>query len=275
MRWSKAFLFGVLFTLLFSAHAFSQANVNEGLETAFIYVDTYNGNDGNPGTVTQPLKTIGASVAMAESNNAGGIGSRVIINPGIYREVLNIAPPNNATSLPITFEAAISGTVIVSGSQAFTGWQVYPGNNNIYTNPWPYSWGLCNTLASGAPPAPDIVLRREMFFVNGQPMTEVLSFGELTAGTFYVNESGGTAYLWPPTGVNMYAAQVEVAVQPTILNVQDQSNLVIRGLTFEYANSCRENPAVIAGSTNPVSNIMFDQDNFFWNKKKKRKEVKK
>ena len=264
----KAFLLVALSTLVFSSMALSQgtgASVNESLETAFIYVDQYNGNDSNPGTITQPLQTIGASVTIAETNNSNGIGSRVIINPGIYREAVTVSPLQNQTSLPITFEAAFNGTAIVSGSEAFVGWQVYAGNNNIYTNSWPYAWGLCNTLAGGAPAAPDIVLRREMVFVNGMPLTEVLSLTEVTVGTFYVNETSGTIYVWPPLGVNMNSAAVEVAVQPTIWAIQGQSNIVVRGLTFEYANPCRENGAVTVTSNNPASNILFDTDNFFWN----------
>src|SRR5579859_1552444 len=244
MRWSKVILLAALSTLTFPLLSRSQAYVNESLETAFIYVDQYNGNDSNPGTVTQPLKTIGASVTKAESNNASGIGSRVIINPGIYRESVTVSPLYNQTSLPITFEAAFNGTAILSGSQPFVGWQIYPGNNNIYTNAWPYAWGLCNTLSSNAPPAPDIVLRREMVFVNGMPLTQVLSFNQLTVGTFYVNESNGTIYMWPPVGVNINAAAVEVAIQPSLMSLQGQSNVVVRGLTFEYANTCRENGAV-------------------------------
>ena len=265
MRSCKILLVAVLFTLGFSSRAFSQASVNENLETAFIYVDQYNGNDSNPGTVTQPLKTIGASVTMAENNNANGIGSRVTIDPGIYREAVTVAPPFYQTSLPITFEAARTGTAIVSGSQVFAGWQTYPANNNIYTNAWPYAWGLCNTGLAGAPPVPDVVMRREMVFVNGMPLTEVLSLNEVTVGTFYVNESNGTIYMWPPTGANMFSATIEVAVQPTLMNIQGQSNLVVRGLTFQYANTCREFGAVSVTANSLASNILFDDDNFFWN----------
>ena len=80
MRCFKYFLIAALSTLSFSSLAFSQATVNENLETATVYVDQFNGNDSNPGTATQPLKTIGASVTMAENNNANSIGTKVIIN---------------------------------------------------------------------------------------------------------------------------------------------------------------------------------------------------
>lgn len=244
--------------------AWSQANVDESLETAFIYVDTVKGSDANPGTKSLPLKTIGAAVSLAETNNKNSIGSRVIINPGTYREVVTVSPLYQNTSLPITFEAFTNGTVYVSGAEQYTGWKVYSGNNQIYTKSWSYSWGLCSNLG-GAPVAPDIVLRREMVFVNGTHLTQVLSLNEVVAGTFYVDETHGTIYVWPPAGVNMSTADVEVATQPTLWTVQGQSNVVVRGLTFEYANTCRTNAAVVVSGAKTISNVLFDTDNFMWN----------
>ena len=263
----RRFFWEVRFLLLLccALPAWSQANVNENLETAFIYVDTVKGSDKNPGTKSLPLKTIGAAVSLAETNNQNSVGSRVIINPGTYREVITVAPPHNSSTLPITFEAATDGTVYISGAQQYTGWKTYSGNSSIYTNSWSYSWGLCNTLSAGAPTAPDIVLRREMVFVNGTHLTQVLSFNELGVGTFYVDEKGKTIYMWPPSGVNVGQADIEVATQPTLWTVQGQSNVVLRGLTFEYANSCRENAAVQVTGYQSVSNVLLDTDNFVWN----------
>src|SRR5579864_655824 len=76
--------------LLLSLQCFSQANVNENLETVSIYVDGVNGSDSNPGTQSKPLKTIGAAASMAVANNHNSIGSRVIINPATYRESITI-----------------------------------------------------------------------------------------------------------------------------------------------------------------------------------------
>lgn len=43
----------------------AEANINEGQETATLYVDVVNGNDNNSGSQSEPLKTIGQSVAVA------------------------------------------------------------------------------------------------------------------------------------------------------------------------------------------------------------------
>lgn len=266
MESCKKLAIAVAFVVTSSIPAWSQANVNEGLETAVLYVDTVNGSDSNPGTATQPLKTIGAAVSIVSTNNINDIGTRVIINPGVYREAVTITTNQQMTSMPATYEAAVNGTVIVSGAQQWTGWQVYSGNRNIYTNTWPYAWGLCPPLA-GAPPAPDIVYRREMLFIDGKNMTQVMALGEVVVGTFYVDETGGTIYVWPPAGTNMSKADVEVPVQSPVWQIQGVSNLIMRGLTFKYGNSCRDTAAVDAVSNPGVydSNILFDSDYFYWN----------
>jgi len=251
---------------VFVSGAFSlargQAKVNEALETTSVYVDGSNGSDSNPGTITAPLKTIGAAVSMAETNNQNSIGTKVIVNPGTYREAVTLSGTHKTTSLPITFQAAINGTVTVSGADVWTGWQPDNTNSAIYTNDWPYAWGLCTASTTG-PPQADVVLRREMVFVNGTLLTEVLAFSEMAPGTFYVDERGGTSYIWPPQGTNMSAATIEVSTRPQVWSIQNQSSVVTRGLTFQYANPCWANGAVVVQGSS--SNILFDTDNFDWN----------
>jgi hypothetical protein len=242
--------------------ASAQATVNESLESAYLYVDATSGSDSNPGTQSKPFKTIGKAASEADTNNHSNIGTLVTINPGTYRETLNFNHEKSDTSMPVTFQAATTGTVIISGSEVYTGWSQYSGNSSIYDTTWSHHWGECAN-ASGCPSAADIVLRREMVAVNGSVMTQVMSLAQMVKGTFFVDESGGLIYVWPPSGTNMGSATVEVATQPTLVNIWEKSNLVFRGLTFQYANSCRANAAVeVTGSS---SNILFDSDTFQWN----------
>jgi hypothetical protein len=251
------------FALLASTLAWSQANVNESLETATLWVDTNRGSDSNPGTQQLPLKTIGYAATLAVANNQAGIGTQVIINPGTYREAITLQYSASDTSLPMTFEAATNGSVIISGADVWTGWQAYSQNGSIYTNAWPYQWGLC-PVDSGIPPfEQNIVLRREMIFVNGTPLTQVLSQSAMVVGTFYVDETGGTVYVWPPTGTNMSTATVEVSTRPNLFLIEEMSNIVLRGLTFQYANTCYKDRAV--GTDEGTTNVLFDGDNFYWN----------
>jgi hypothetical protein len=261
---AKAFTLVVLAaTLLGSSLAWSQANVNESEETATLWVDGSKGSDSNPGTQQLPLKTIGAAAARAYANNQASIGTKVIINPGTYREAITLQQLATNTSLPMTFEAATNGTVIVSGADVWTGWQGYSKNPSIYTQAWPYQWGLC-AVDSGVPPfQQNIVLRREVIFVNGNPLTQVMSLSAMVVSTFYVDEQGGTVYIWPPAGTNMSTAKVEVSTRPSLFMIEGMSNIVLRGLTFEYAGSCYMDEAV--GTTPGTANILFDTDTFDWN----------
>jgi hypothetical protein len=253
--------FGLIFSFLF-VHSliWAQANVNESLEKAWIYVDTKQGSDSNPGTQNQPLKTIGTAASIALSNNRQKIGTRVIINPGTYREAITINGSNRNTDLPITFSAAKPGTVLVSGADVWTGWAK---SNNLYTHAWPYRWGACAAQNPPAPPQQNIILRREMLLINGVSLTQVLSQSAMEPGTFFVNESNSSVSVWPPSGTNMSTANVEVATRPQLFIDQGQSYVVLRGLAFEYANSCRGTAAV--SFTGTATNILVDSSVFIWN----------
>jgi len=198
----------LLLPIFFLGSAFGQANVNEGLETATLYVDTAKGSDSNSGTQSKPLKTIGAAASLAETNNQSSIGTKVIINPGTYRESVTLAYNKRDTSLPITFQAATNGTVIVSGATVYSGWATYSLNNSIYTNSWTNNWGECAQLTS-CPFQQKIMMRQEMVAVNGTVLTQVMSLGQVLQGTFYVDESANQIYVWPKSGTNMGTATVE------------------------------------------------------------------
>jgi hypothetical protein len=256
-----------LFTLLSTGFAFSQAVVDEGKESAVLYVDGVNGSDSNAGTAGAPFQTIGAAVTIAENNNLKGIGTQVTINPGIYREMILISGAKGQTSMPMTFQAATAGTVAVSGAVSFTNWSPYGGNPSIYTNPWPHQWGFCPADGGPAPPERPIVERREMIFVYGVPMTQVLSLAEMIyPGMFFIDEPNALVYLWPPGGVDIATADVEVATLGNVLTINQAAGVpngvVFRGMTFEYASSCHKNAAVQVSNG---KNILFDTDSFVWN----------
>ncbi len=251
-------------TLVQCAPAWSQATVNENLETAFVYVDATKGSDSNPGTQQLPLKTVGAGAALATTNNQAGIGTRVIINPGTYREAVTISSGPKTTSLPITFQAATTGTAIISGADVWTGWKAY-GSKGVYTNSWPYTWGLCAADVGNSLPEEDIARRSEMIFVSGQAMTQVLSQTAMRQSTFYVDQTHAKVYLWPPSGVNPNTATTEVATRPVLFTTQKMANLVLRGLTFQYANTCRGYSAAQILGDSIVNNVLIDTDFFYWN----------
>jgi len=256
--------------LLVSSLGWAQATVNESLETSFIYVDVNKGSDSNSGSQSSPLKTIGAALNIATTNNAAAIGTRIIINPGTYREVLTITSGQNQNSnVPMTLQAAQNGTVFISGAVQYTSWAPYASNPSIYTATWPNQWGLCAVAGGGGPLEQQIVRRREMIFVDGTPMTQVMSLSQMIfPGTFYVDETQALVYLWPPSGTNMASADVEVPTNPHLMQVSSYNGkpingIVFRGLTFEYANSCRGDGAFFVQGS--VTNLLLDSDSFLWN----------
>jgi hypothetical protein len=243
--------------------SWGQANINEGLETAFIYVDITNGSDTNGnGSITNPYQTITKGASVAEANNQAGIGTQVNIQPGTYRESITITAADLTTSLPITFQAVTNGTVVIDGATILTGWTPYSGNSNIYTTSWTYNFPTCPVIP-GCPAAQSIVLQQEMMVVNNVVMTQVLSIAELQPGSFYVDQTHSLVYLYPPSGTNVNTATIETATEPVLFALAGASNIVLRGLTFEYANSCRSSGAVsISGN---ASNVLLDTLTIQWN----------
>ena len=106
-----------------------------------------------------------------------------------------------------------------------------------------------------------------MIFVNGQPFTQVLASSQLQPGTFFVDETHGQISIEPAAGTNLSTATVEVAVRQNLLSIQNKSDVVLRGLTFEHSDSCRWNAAAVSISAvqQKGSNILVDTDNFLWN----------
>jgi hypothetical protein len=242
----------------FAQFASAQANVNESLETAIVYVDGALGSDSNPGTQALPFQTVGKAASVANANNRASIGTHIFINPGAYRESISLGNSPSATSLPITFEATAKAKVRISGADVWTGWQPSSGNPAIYTHAWPYAWGLCPRATSG-PIEQEINLRREMIFVNTVMLTQVLALNQMTPGTFFVDETNARVYIYPALKTNISTATIEVATRDALFSVYNRTNIVLRGLRFEQSNACRYNDAV---KFNNGGNILVESDGF-------------
>jgi hypothetical protein len=259
-------VFAVVAAIAFrSGLAFAQvtgAQIDESKVQVFLYVDQSNpiASDTNSGTSTAPFKTISGAVSRA-SQNAGG--TKISINPGIYRESISLANFNLHNPSPLILQAAAgSGSVVVSGSLLWPGWT--PQKNGTYTHSWPYSWGYA-AVPSGWPALAPIVLRREMIFVNGQPLQQVLSQSALVPGTFYVVD-GKTITLYPFAGTQMSTAQVEVSTRSGLLVTPNGiSYLVLRGLVFQYDNTWANGNGTGAVGINGGSEILLDHCTFRYN----------
>ena len=236
----------------------AQAHVTEN-QTHYLFVDAKSGNDGHSGAQTSPLKTIQAAVDKADSNNVSNIGTKIIVNAGIYREDVNIGA-YRSTAAPITIQAAATGGAIIDGADVLSNWSLT--SNGVYTHPWTPNLGTC-AIPSGWPSSvPTIARRTEMFFLNGHPLTQVMSTSQLRPGTFFVSEAGNMAYVDPPSGTNMSTATIEAAVRRNTLTITNRKNIVLRGLVFRHAASCINTAGAVVNSS---SNILFDSDQAVWN----------
>jgi Right handed beta helix region len=262
LRLSEAFIvFSLVMLLIGSPHVLSQANVIEN-QTTIVYVDGNAGSDSNLGTISAPLKTIQAAVNKANANNQKEIGTKIIVNAGVYRETVSIYPVSNQSTVPLTIQGAATGTAIIAGSDVLSNWSPDPVNASAYVTSWTPQKGIC-TLPSGWPInfAP-IALHTEMIFVNGVPLTQVTAYAQLKQGTFFIDETEHSLHIWPSAGTNMQTAAVEAATRPKTISVVGRSNIVLRGLVFRHAASCiNASGATVTTS----SNVLIDSVQALWN----------
>lgn len=240
--------------------AYPQANVVEN-QTTILYVDAQSGSDANSGTSSAPLKTIQAAVNKANTNNQKSIGTKIIVNAGVYRETVNVDPVTGQTSVPLTIQAATTGAAIISASDVLTAWSPDSQYSGAYVANWTPAQSTC-ALPSGWPSVQPIALHTEMLFVNSIPMTQVLAYTDLKPGTFFVDASAGTVHMWPPSGVNPSAATIEVAARVKTISVVGRTNLVLRGLVFQHAANCINTSGATVTSTN---NVLIDSIQANWN----------
>ncbi len=242
-----------------SAHA--QANVAES-NANYIYVDAVHGQDSNPGTQSAPLRTVQAGLNRADTSfNHKGLGSRVEVLPGTYRESAYIGPSAGRTSAPITLEAVTPGTVTIAASDLYTGW-TDEGSGIVFDHAWTNHFGAC-TLPAGWPSyMPPIVFRSEIVVVNGRPLTQVLDSSLLSPGTFLVDETNSLLRVAPPSGTDLSTATVEVATRHNTLTVSGRANFVLRGIGLRHAANCFNQESGLIWNS---SNVLVDKVNASFN----------
>ncbi|NND70190.1 MAG: T9SS type A sorting domain-containing protein [Rhodothermales bacterium] len=191
-------------------------------------------SDANDGTATAPLLTVSEAIRRAIDDKREYKSTHVVIRSGIYRESVNMktwsnvvlgeystSDPNNDT--PILVEAEEVGGTIISGSDVWEDWTQQSGG--VYAAPWTEEWSPDGT------PVQD---RRELVFINGSLLRQVVAESELAPGTFFVDQQGDRLLIAPESG-NLDGALVEVGARQTLWDLAGEFNVTIRGLTFEHA----------------------------------------
>lgn len=241
-----------------------EVKIDESKVKKVFYVDIKNlkADDKNPGTEGLPFKSLKRGFEAINQENEKGNGVKLIIKEGTYRESVQLPfRGKRQTDEPIIIEG--KGEVYIKGSDVWADWKRHK-NTNIYTHKWPYKWEL-------APYPPnweqfiklkDIVRRREMIFVNGKPLKQVLSPLDLKKGCFYVSEEKEMVYIWIPSDLDMEKAEVEVSVRSGLLRINGRRNVIVRNLIFMHDNTPVQGGAV--GAVNS-KNIIFEDCKFLWN----------
>ena len=231
------------------------ADIDES-NVSFVLHVSVDGNDSNPGTLAAPFRTVDKAAQVAAVHQDSNDGVKVIIHPGTYREycdalMADYNTPDGVTAVMI-FEANEQGTAILSGSEVYTGW-VRQGSSDIYTHSWTNNWGLFleppwDAMANyrGDQFLHNPILRRiEMFFVDGQYLTQVLTYDHYVPhddpgvteleNSFYVDEDNDLVYIHLPAGSDINVMTIESAQRNYVFGASDIRNLVIRGLVFQHA----------------------------------------
>jgi len=207
--------------------ASASATVTLTPSTYTYYVDSVNGSDSNPGTITAPWKTI------AKVNSTTLLPGQAVAfkAAGLWREQLTASNGGTAGN-PITFTAYGAGVApIISGANLFTSW----------TTAFPY-YATFVTVPT-------------QVFRNGVRLTQASAQAGLATGTWWLDSANGRIYVYDnPAGNIIEASQRTYAVTSpcsyrsyvTFLNLQVQmaqddglyvcsgtvgSNFVVSGVT--------------------------------------------
>jgi hypothetical protein len=248
---------------LFAEKTSDSTSLTSSTKVIYISAQSAQASDRNPGTLASPLKTISAGLAIATKNQAQGISTKLLILPGVYREQLEVSTQLSDTKAEISL-VAIAGnqSVIVSGSEVWQQWR-RGQNTQIYTHTWPFDWGFFGNVWQKEYniDLPKIVQRGEIVFIDGKLVKQVLEFDQLEAGSFYVDQRRNLLYVYPPDGIDLNQAMVEVAIRKSLLNLKGAQNFSVHGLTFQHTAGNFNAAVTIADSRN----VVLEDCQLLWN----------
>lgn len=255
------------------------AVIDESGITNVYYVRQSGGSDSNNGkSFSAAFQTLNKGVFTALQDVRNGIRTRVLVYNGTYRESLNpidFQSGPGLTTLMVIEGAPGQTQVVLSGSDVWnSGWTTHSGD--IRKRPFTLNWGFSYVDWN----AGDIAKRRELMFLNGQPLLPRIirsSAGVRTApgtalqkGTFGVDDHPDfrEIYVNPHDGVDFASATKEVTVRTQALRFTRKENLVLRNLTIQhyagwYWHPWGHNPVVHFADNS--KNILLDNIRFRWN----------
>jgi parallel beta-helix repeat protein len=208
-----------------------------------LYVSASSGRDGNSGSVSSPMQTIGAGVAHAAN------GQTVVVRQGSYNEHLNLGKP-------ITIQAYPHEAVWMDGSVPVSGWTQ---SGATWVAPWSYQFNHStdnagNSSSRFVDPAYPMAAWSDQVFLDGSSMRQVQSADAVGDGTFFVDYGNRTLRIGSsPSGHEVRASNEAQAIYSTATDVVLQGFGVRR-----YATELADSGAVrIGNARSTVSNLVI------------------
>lgn len=213
----------------------------------------------------QTFTDIQSAVDHALDNKENFVSTEIIIEAGTYRESFVMErfinwPTNDPDNLtPITIRG--EGEVIVKGSDVLTGWANTSGNR--WEHIWLNDWGLGTDPTGGATAIEDIVRRREIVFVDGVRLKQVMTEAELVDETYWVDEFFNDFVV--VTQADLSTALVEVGFRDKLYVQEWESNVTIDNIQFMHAPTAwndTDAAVKINGATDfTILNTVFRENN--------------
>lgn len=223
------------------------------------------GSDANVGSQASPLATIGEGFARARStrtSSEGHTGTRVNVNPGTYRQTIWDGVFNNSgvTGTAPIVVSATPGTVIIDGSDDWSGGWTSTADTDVFTKPWTLGWGTAPNPWAHNIDIGVLARRAELVVVNNvnldqffetdtpyadDPVMDIpATHAALVASSsgFYVDTVNQLMYVKHPS-LNSQTVEVGVrgfgdhTVNTKMLRAQSLRYFVIKGFTFRHVVS--------------------------------------
>lgn len=255
------------------------APVDESRVSRTYYVDPSNADavdDADHGTAESPFKTIGRGVLAAAADQDRGVGAKVILADGVYREAVRVPAGRGTMSAPLVIEAANREQAIIEGADA-AGWEAgtWQQEGARWTHPWAGAPAAAPKRPATAPCRP--LAGAALVFLGGQALREAADPGALAAGGFCVIPAApgsgkgrrgreaspaalatGSIMIQPAGDEGLGGEPLEVSVQDRTFTVEGRRNVVIRGITIQHM-------AGAALALNGCSNALVDDVLCQWN----------
>lgn|GEM_PF-6367877 len=205
--------------------------------------------------VNGPYYTIGNAVAGVSP------GDEVVIKAGTYRESIRIAAAGTAENpILIRAETGREGEVIVKGSEVYEDWEYTSSlaDGRAYRTTVRYDLVESNSLPESAS---QYSRRADMVFVDGAMLEQVLSLGQLRAGTFYVPDASGTRGLYigldediSPNDVVVEVSERQVGLYTDWVHYPHQHSeyIHIKGLTVTQVACTRDGSGAMVSRTGAI-----------------------